>query len=357
MIVNRKLPVTLFLLSLLFNFLPAGYAQMGGRHTYEFLNLTNSARIAGFGGNFLAIRDNDISLALTNPSLISPEMHNQLAFSFVNYFNGLNYGYLMYSRTFNKAGSFVGTFQFIDYGKFTEADAAGNIIGEFSASEYALNIGWGRQLSPNFFIGANGKLIYSDLESYHSFGIAVDVAGTYSTKEQLFTASLVARNIGTQLIPYRPGQYTSLPFELQIGLSEKLRHIPVRFSQLITNLQQWDLTYTDPSDPSNQQDPITGETKQKTGIGKFADNLMRHIVLGAEVTIAKILSIRIGYNYQRRQELKLYNKAGLAGFSLGVGVKVKMFNISYTRATFQAGGYNPNYITLSVNLQEFSRKK
>lgn len=332
-------------------------AQIGGRHTYEFLNLTNSARVAGMGGNFLAIKDNDITLSLANPSLISPEMHNNVSLSFINYFTGPNYGNIMYSRNFEKVGTFVGTFQFISYGKFTGADASGNLTGDFSASEYALNIGWGRTLSPHFSIGANGKLIYSQLETYHSFGIAVDVAGTYNTKDNLFVASLIGRNIGSQLVPYRPGQFESLPFELQIGLSEKLRHIPVIFSQLFTNLQRWDLTYVDPNDPNNQKDPITGETKQKTGAGKFADNLMRHIVLGAEVTIAKVFSIRIGYNYQRRQEMKLYNKAGLAGFSLGFGLRVKMFNLSYTRATFQAGSPNPNYITVGVNLQEFSKKK
>ena len=140
-------------------------------------------------------------------------------------------------------------------------------------------------------------------------------------------------------------------------MSQKLRHIPVRFSEILTHLERWDLTYIDPSDPANQQDPITGETKTKTGAAKIADQAMRHIVLGAELTIARTLSIRLGYNYERRQELKLYNKAGLAGFSLGFGVHVKMFNISYTRATFQAGSPNPNYITLSVNLQEFSKKK
>ena len=347
----------LFLIVIPLCFLNNINAQIGGTHTYEFLNLTNSARIAGMGGDFLAIKDNDITLALANPSIITPEMHNQLAFSFINYFNGLNYGYVTYSRTFNKAGSFVGTFQFIDYGKFTETDAEGNVYGTFSASEYALNIGWGRQLSQHFSIGANGKLIYSALESYNSLGIAVDVAGTYTTKEQSFTASLIGRNIGVQIIPYRPGEFESLPFELQIGLSQKLKHIPLRFSELITHLEKWDLSSIDPNDPGNQADPLTGETKEKTGIGKFADNLMRHIVLGAEVTIAKVLSIRIGYNYQRRQELKLYNKAGLAGFSFGAGVRIKMFNLSYTRSSFQSGSPNPNYITLSVNLQEFSKKK
>jgi hypothetical protein len=332
-------------------------AQIGGSQTYQFLNLTNSARIAGMGGDFLTIKDNDITLTLANPSLITSEMHNDLSLSFVNYFTGPNYGYVMYSRTFKNAGSFVGSFQFINYGKFTGADETGIKTGEFSASEYALNIGWARQLGPLFSIGANGKLIYSSLESYHSFGIAVDVAGNYTSKDELFTASLLARNIGTQIIPYRPGNREPLPFELQAGISPKLRHIPVRFSFLYEHLEKWDLSYEDPNDPANQKDPITGETKKKSGIGIFADNLMRHIVIGTELTIAKVFAIRLGYNYGRRQEMKLYNHAGLSGFSYGFGLRIKMFNFSYTRATYQAGTLNPNYITLTANLGGFKKQE
>jgi hypothetical protein len=331
-------------------------AQTGGYGTYKFLNYTNSARIAGLGGNFLAINDNDITLTQANPSLITPEMNNNLALSYVNNPGGINYGFVAFAHTFSKVGCFVGSLQFINDGKFTGADAAGNQTGDFFASEYALNIGWGRQLTPLFSIGANGKLIYSQLETYHSFGIAVDVAGTYTSKDQSFTASLIGRNIGTQLVPYLPGDYQPLPFELQIGLSQKLKHIPLRFSELLTNLQKWDLTYTDPSDPANTADPITGEVQTKSGAAKIADGFMRHVVLGAELTIAKVLAIRIGYNYQRRQELKLYDHAGLTGFSMGAGLRVKMFNLNYTRGSYTAGLAN-NYITLGVNLQEFVKKQ
>lgn len=332
-------------------------AQIGGEATYSFLNITNSARVAALGGNVAAIRDNDVTLTLTNPSLISPEMNNNLALSYVNYFTGNNFGFLMYSRTFNKAGSFVGSLQFMNYGKFTAADETGLVTGEFSASEYALNIGWGRQLNANFSVGANGKLIYSSLDTYKSFGIAVDIAGTYMTKNELFTASLLARNIGSQIVPYVSGQYEPLPFELQIALSQKFKHIPFRIHLLLTNLTRWDLAYTDSTDVNNQADPLTGEIDKKSGFEKFGDNLMRHIVVGGEVIIAKVFSIRLGYNYQRRQEMKLSSKVGLAGLSYGIGFRVKMFNFSYTRATYQAGGINPNYVTMMVNLGGFSKKK
>jgi hypothetical protein len=332
------------------------YGQIGGVGTYKLLYSTNSARVAGMGGNFLAIKDNDIDLAIANPSLITPEMHNNLALNFIN-FAGIGYGYVAYSRTFNKVGSFVGTFQFVDYGKFTYADEAGNTSGDFHASDYALTVGWGRQLGPHFSIGANGKLIYSNLESYHSFGIAVDAAGTYSTTDNLFTASLLARNIGVEIVPYMAGMQEPVPFQLQAGMSVGLRHIPLRFSFLYNHIEKWDLTYDDPNDPNNQKDPITGEVKTKSGVSQFADNLMRHIVLGTELTIAKILSLRIGYDYQQRQELKLYSHAGLSGFTFGAGIRIKMFSISYSRDTYMAGPTNPNYFTVGINLGAFSKKK
>jgi hypothetical protein len=331
-------------------------AQIGGRSTYDFLARTNSARVAALGGDFLAVRDNDISLALTNPSLITPEMNNFLVLDYANLRNAYNYGDIMYSKTFSKAGSFTGAFQFIDYGKFTATDETGLVLGDFTAAEYALNIGWGRQLTPFLSIGANGKLVYSQLESYHSFGLAVDVAGTFFAKDDAFTASLVARNIGYQVVPYVAGERDPLPFELQLGMSSKLKHIPLRFSLLYNNLEKWDLSYTDPNDPGNKPDPITGEVKTKSGVSEFADNFMRHIVLGAELTIAKVLALRIGYNYRERQEMKLYERTALSGFSYGAGLRIKMFTLSYTRVQYQPGGLNPNYLSFAMNLGGFSKK-
>ena len=46
------------------------FSQIGGESTYEFLNLPNSARIASMGGDYLAIYDKDITLALANPTVL-----------------------------------------------------------------------------------------------------------------------------------------------------------------------------------------------------------------------------------------------------------------------------------------------
>jgi hypothetical protein len=329
-------------------------AQIGGNNTYEFLNLTSSARIAAMGGDFLTINDNDITLVESNPSLINPDMSNKLGIAYVDFFSDVNYGFATYARSFNNIGSFAASMKYINYGKFDYATVTGERTGQFHAGETALNIGWGRQLDTLFSIGANLKFIYSSLESYNSFGLAVDVAGSYISRDRSFTVSLIAKNIGRQLTAYEGGNIEPLPFELQIGLAKRLNHLPFRYSILFNHLEKWDLRYDDPS--QSQTDPISGEVVKDSGIEVFADNFMRHIVFGGELLIGKYISLRGGYNYKRRQEMKVTTKPGTVGFSWGIGIRISKFHFSYARSAYHLAG-SPNYITLTTNLSDFFVKK
>jgi len=340
---------SLILLLLIIIFHPVAHAQIGGNATYKFLSLPATPRIAAMGGDFLAIKDNDINLALSNPSLISWEMNNQLGLNFVDYFADINYGTVSYGRNFEKFGNFVGSVQYIDYGKFTYANDAGETSGNFRAGETALIVGWGRQLDSAFSIGANFKTIFSSLESYNSFGLAVDVAGSYQSQDGL-VISLLARNIGTQIVAYESGRREALPFDLQLGLSKKLQHMPFRYSILLTHLHKWDLTYDDPT--KVKTDPFTGEEIKDDKFMDFLDKTMRHVVFGAEFLPTNNFSVRLGYDYRRRQELKVDSKVSTVGFSWGFGIRISKFQFNYARKAYHLVG-SPNFISISTNLSEF----
>lgn len=348
----KRLAVLIFLVFLLvFN---SVQAQVGGRSVYNFLNITSSARLSAMGGNFAAIKDNDLSLALVNPSLITPEMTHTLTLNYIKYFSDINYGFAAYSRTFPKVGSFTGGIQYLNYGKFTQADETGQTYGNFHAADYALQIGWGRGLDSSFSIGANLKVILSSLDSYTSFGLCVDVAGTYFNRKRQVAVSLIARNIGRQIVYYTRGNNEPLPFELQLAVSTRPKHIPFRLSIVLTHLERYNLRYTDPSLPTT--DPLTGEVIKTSKVGEIADNLMRHVVIGGEFVPIKALSIRLGYNYQRRKEMTVESKKGLTGFSFGVGLKIRNFSINYGRAMYHISG-SPNVITITTDLSGFTRKE
>lgn len=334
-------------------FLPEAKAQVGGRGTYDFLNIAVSPRVAALGGNALPIDDNDIQLTAFNPALINQATHNQFSLSYVDYYADLGFSNVQYGRNFGNLGNFVGGLHYYNYGTFDYADEAGNRTNTFTAADYVLSLGWGRQLDSNFSIGANAKFAASQYESYNSFGLAVDVAGTYLSKTG-WLFSLTARNIGSELKSYLPGEASTMPFSMQLGVSKRLDHVPFRLILIYDHLQKWDLTYDDPIDLKGRIDPITGVKSELKGAEKFADQLMRHFILGGEFYIGKGLVLRGSYNYKRRQEMQIPDKLAMVGFAWGVGVKISKFQINYSRSTFHVVG-SPNYISVSTDFDSFKK--
>jgi len=329
----------------------SGYSQLGGSYTYAFLDLTNSARAASLGGKTIAIWDDDLNLAFHNPALLSSEMKNNLVLNYVNYFTDINYGYVSYANTIDKIGNLAAGLHFINYGEFIEADHLGNKTGTFTASEYALNLIWSKSYDSLFHFGINVKPVYSSMERYRSFGMVADIGLTYTNRQKLFVASIVMRNIGYQIKPYHDQNRESMPFEIQMGLSQKLEHAPFRFSAVFHNLQQFDLTY-ETEQTVLDFDPLTGEPIEENKIEKFGDQVMRHVIFGVEFMPFESFFIRGGYNYQRRMELKLDTRTAMVGFSWGFGVKIYKFHISYGRASYHLAGAS-NHFSLSTNLSSF----
>ena len=116
-----------------------------GNNTYEFLNLSPSARATALGGVQIAAMDDDASLAFQNPSLYNESMHSQLSVNTVAYLAGINYGYVSYTHDFDSL--FTGGFgiQYVSYGDFMQTDPSGQVLGSFSGGEYALTAGGARK--------------------------------------------------------------------------------------------------------------------------------------------------------------------------------------------------------------------
>jgi len=325
-----------------------GWAQLGGQTIFNSLNIYGSARVAAMGGSYLAIKDGDINVIAANPSLMDSTVSGKFSMSYVDYFAGSNFGYASYARSLrNKDLTIGGTLQFLSHGKMDETDGLGNKLGEFSASEYVLTTGLAWQYDSLWSLGANVKAIYANFANYYSMGAALDFAATFYQPRRKFAASLVWRNVGYQFVTFSEGNREQLPAELQLGITKQLRHAPFRFSLVAENLQQWDLRFDNPNTPV-VRDPVTGEVI--TGnTWEFGDNLMRHLVIGTEILLSKNINARIGYNYRRRQELKLPDRPATAGLSYGFGVRIKRFAIDYGRAIYHAAG-PANHFTVSTNL-------
>jgi hypothetical protein len=327
-------------------------AQTGGNTVYNFLNLIPNARIAALGGYAPAVRDHDLNLGLINPALLNKEMHNQLSLNYLNFVSGINYGMVGYGYHTEKYGTFSAGMQYINYGKFIEADETSLQTGTFTGGEYAFNLGWGKKIDSVFTVGANFKPVYSSIGNYNSFGLSVDIAGAFVHPNKLFTASFLARNIGAQITPYYSGNREPLPLNVEIGLTQKLKHVPLRFNLIATNLQRYKLTYVD-SVNEIQIDPATNQILPPSK--KIGENIMRHFVVGAEFLITKNFNLRFSYNYNRRKDLVVASRTGLSGFAFGAGIKVSKFVIGYSHSFYHLAG-GTDLLSLSMNFNDFKKK-
>lgn len=322
------------------------FSQIGGEATYQFLNLVSSPRQAALGGKVITNVDYDVTQGLYNPATINVEMDNQLAINYSSYLGGIGYGTGAYAYTWDRRTQTLHAgITYINYGNFDGYDENGESTGTFTGNEAAISVGYAMQIGyTNFYLGGNIKFITSKLEQYTSLGAAVDIGLLYINENLDFNAAVVARNVGTQISTYA-GLNEPLPFEVDFGMSQTLEHVPLRWHVTLENLQIWRIGRSNPARVITDLDG--NQTAEKIG---FMSNLVRHVILGAELFPDKGFNIRLGYNFRRAEELRILEQRNFSGLSFGIGMKLNKMRFSYTHARY-SGASNTSFFGLQIDLQ------
>ena len=338
---NQRVIILFILFSSLY-----AQAQVGGRYTYQFLNLTTSPRMAALGGKVITNYDYDPTQALVNPASINPEMDNQLSVNYVNYIGDVNYGSAAYAYSWDRRTQVIHAgVTYVNYGTFEGYDEQGNETNSFSGGEVALSLGHARNIAfTDFHIGGNIKFISSTLEQYSSFGVALDIGLMYVYKDWDLNISGVARNLGTQITTYDE-IYEPLPFELIFGISQTFENIPIRWHLTFENMQIWNVAF---SNPNREDIDLEGNVEEENI--NFIDNVFRHTIVGIELFPDKGFNIRLGYNFRRGEELRIVEKRAFAGISAGFSMKLNKLRLSYTYSKFSVAAAT-SYFGLNIDLQ------
>ncbi len=326
----------------------------GGHNSFEFLRLPVSARLTALGGYQIAVQDDDVNLAISNPAALNPLMHHQVSFSHNFMVSDIAGGYVGFGQQLDKLGvTMHGGIQYLNYGDFDATDEIGNVTGGFKAAEYAFTLGAGRQLYERVSVGANLRFITSQLENYSSNGIAADFAAMFHDTASQFNISLVIRNLGAQMKTYTGGDRESLPYESQLGISKRLKYLPFRVTVIYRYLNRWNILY---DDPNQQEDTFFFGDQSSQNSHPQLDNFFRHLVFNGEFLLGRKdnFRIRFGYNHLLRKETEVRNLRSLSGFTMGVGIKVKWFRVDFGRAIQHLGAGNTHF-SISTNFSEFKK--
>lgn len=273
---------------------------ISGQTTYDFLRVDMSARAAALGGSFVTNND-DVDVLFYNPAGMSFLEKDPVSFSFVKHLMDINLFSLAFSTEFENIGRFGTAIKYINYGTFDEADEFGNRTGEFNAGELAFLVGYTNEFSENFYYGANAKFIYSSIADKSSSAVGLDLGINYEFPKQRLNLAAAVMNLGTQVSSYIDTK-EDLPLDVIIGVSKRLENVPVRLSLDFHRLN------------------------------KERDEFYQHFkgfTIGAEFYLSEVFTLRLGYDNERRSELKVGSTSGIAGFNGGLGVKVSEYLFSY----------------------------
>ena len=322
------------------------FSQIGGKYVYQFLNLAQSPRQAALGGKTVTVVDFDVNQAFYNPATINEEMHNRLSANYGSYYGEVSYGTAAYAYTYDRhLQTFHAGISYINYGTFEGRDELGNLTSDFTGSEAALSLGYAYNIPwTDMYIGANAKLISSTLESYNSWGAAVDLGFLYIDEPNDINYGFTVRNIGVQITPYEDKR-EKLPLSIDAGISQLMENVPIRWHLTFENLQQWNIAF---SNPNRAEGSLDGGSKEEKV--SFFNNALRHVIVGAELFPDKGFNIRLGYNFRRSEELRILEQRHFSGISAGFGLrfgKVK-FDYSYSRYTVAA---NTSLFGLTIDLE------
>jgi hypothetical protein len=278
--------------------------QILGQNTYDFLRLDSSPRASALAGAYVAV-NNDPNIIFYNPAGITDIENIPISFSFLKHLADINSVSLASTFNIEGVGKFASAIQYINYGNFKERDEAGNEIGTFNPSDLALTITYGNRFKKNITYGASIKLINSSIASNSSFGIAGDLGMQYLLPEYGWNFGLSLLNMGSQITYYNEIS-EDLPFSVQLGATKKLERMPLQLFFALTRL--------------NDEDRF-----------KFFN-------VGAEFTMSKVIKLRFGYDNIKREEYKVAASSGLGGFSFGLGIDVKGYNVDYAFSSLGAIG-------------------
>jgi hypothetical protein len=318
----------------------SGFCQVnGGRYAFSFLSLSPSARTTGLGGIQIAVRDDDPALVAQNPGALNPDMHDKISWQHHFFLKDIQHGYAAYTRHLQRPGlTMQAAVQFIQYGEIKQTDTQGNVTGSLKASESGVNVGLGKQLNPRLSIGLNFKATQSVLDIYRAYALASDVGLIYADTSRRWSAAVVVRNFGKQVQQYAYSVET-LPFDVQVGLSKRLKYLPFRMSIIIHNLHRWNIVY---DNPATQQSSDIFDDGMSTGSArnKNIDILARHLIFNGEFLLGKQegFRLRLGYNHLRKMEMTVNNYRSLAGFTTGIGIRVSRFRIDVGYGAYHLAG-------------------
>ena len=300
------------------------------------LDLPLGARFAGSAESMGAPLDATLGDVLLQPALLDSSQSGQLHLGYMDYFSGTAQAAALYARRPEGRRWLWHTgLRNLGFGEFTGRDPSGVETGSFTASDVAWVSGAALPLDSNLTLGTSVWLGQSVLADRRSAFAQVDLGATYLRRDRQLRLAALWRPWGGMTNAGGSGQSERFQGDLRLSVAKGFANAPFTLTATYDELQTWDLAPEGLYD--DVIDPLTGDTIAN-GTWAFGDRLLRHLAIGTELDLGEKLKFRFGYHHRRRQELRLANAPGTAGFAWGLDIQVRRFQLAIARNTYHTAG-------------------
>jgi len=323
-----------------------------------FLAITPDSRAGGMGDAGVGLTP-DVSSQHWNPAkYVFMESDMGVGLSYSPWLRALvddiNLAYLSGYKKIDDVQAISGSLRYFSLGDIVFTSEFGEIMGQQSPNEFAVDLGYSRKLSDIFSGAVAARYIRSDLtggqlvngvETRPGNSFAVDVAFYWfnefraNRKDNIFSAGINIQNIGSK-ISYTDGEVKDfIPTTLKLGASystELDNYNSFSFSFEASKL----LVPTPPKDTTNYEDGgiiLPGGVHSDMGVikgmitsfydapGGFKEEMQEiMLALGVEYWYNKQFAIRAGYFYEHE------NKGNRKYFTAGAGLKMNVFALDFS---------------------------
>lgn len=278
---------------------------------FDLVRLDVSARTAALGGPAALLGD-DPATAFANPALLTPEADGAVALGYTNLLADVNAGSAVYARDVPWWGglSLAGGVRFLSYGEFerrTGAEAEGDALETFGASEAAVTLAASREVLPQFRVGLTAHALFASIDDAGAQALAGDLGVSYTVPAEGLVLGASVHHVGAVLSSLG-AEADRLPLDVRITASKRLRYVPLTVSVAGVDLQRFEGPAADSS---------------------LVNRALDHVALGGELQLGSVFAVRAGYNGRRGADLRSGGRLDLAGVSVGAGFALRRITVDY----------------------------
>ena len=171
-----------------------------GTTAAQFLKVSQGARGTAMGSAFVAVSD-DASSMFWNVAGIARQNNNSVIFDHTQWIADLSYNFIAGTINLGDYGTIGMSFIGSNYGEMNvttvdEPDGTGSV---FAVSDVAFSLGWAINLTQEFSIGFNPKVIQQSIWNTSGTAFAIDMGVLYDTPFDGLTIGMSITNLGTKL--------------------------------------------------------------------------------------------------------------------------------------------------------------